>query len=72
MSRMHGTICNACLKFNLPNEEVKGIISYLCNRTQRVKVNNTYSSTIQVSSGVPQGSIVGPLRLELFANILLF
>ena len=35
--------------------------SYLLNRQQCVKINNNYSHLLPVLSGVPQGSILGPL-----------
>ena len=37
--------------------------SYLFNRTQRVVVDNCTSDIVDVLSGVPQGSILGPLYL---------
>ena len=42
------------------------LFSYLKNRKQRVRLNNTYSEWIDISFGVPQGSILGPLLFNVF------
>ena len=47
--------------------------SYLCNRFQRTSVNASFSDWKEIETGVPQGSILGPLLFSIFlSNIFYF
>ena len=54
--------------YGLDNYTICYVYSYLKNRKQCVKINNTYSDLLDIISGVPQGSIVGPILFNIFFN----
>ena len=56
-----------CLLHKLEHYGVRGpsynwFLDYLCTRSQRVKFGKELSSSLPLDYGVPQGSLLGPLR----------
>ena len=47
---------------------LKCICSYLTHRSQRVVVDGVASSEVHAISGVPQGSVLGPLLSKMYIN----
>ena len=44
------------------------IISFLCDRRQRVVVDGLVTSFLNVNRGVPQGTVLGPLLFSIMVN----
>lgn len=66
----HRTIVNLLRIFNLPHGFCILMENYLDNRCQRVRVGGSISKMNHVTSGVPQGSLLGPFLFGLLVSTL--
>lgn len=56
------------ININSPAYLTNVIASFLTNRTFRVRINNCLSDKKQISAGIPQGSILGPILFNIFVH----
>ena len=67
----HKRLLNKLQAYGIKGQLLKWIEAFLTGRTHLVKVNGVSSETHAVISGIPQGSVLGPILFIVYINDIL-
>ena len=64
----HDILLNKLLGIGISSSSIAWFTSYLSNRRQVLHINSELSDPLPVVSGMPQGSILGPILFSIYKN----
>ena len=64
----HRRLLSKLRSYGVAGKLFEWIENFLSNRTQRVCIRGSFSEWVNITSGVPQGSVLGPILFIIFVN----
>lgn len=64
----HRRLLHKMHRYKISEKVIQWVENFLNNRTQKVIVNGTESKCHHVTSGIPQGSVLGPILFVIYIN----
>ena len=66
--KSHDILLDKLTYYGVTNASLQLLKSYFANRSQYVQIDDEMSSLQTIKSGIPQGSILGPLFFSIYIN----
>ena len=57
-------------RFNVQSAVLSWFKSFFQDRSQRIRINNSFSKKLDIHTGVPQGSCIGPVAFLIYVSAL--
>ena len=61
-------VCNKLMSLKMNPYVTNWIVSFLSNRKQRVVVDGFVTEIVSIKTGVPQGTVLGPILFSIMVN----
>ena len=66
----HAKLIKKIQSYGIKGNIINWIVDLLAHRKQRIRINNIFSNWKEVISGIPQGSVIGPLLLNDLPDVI--